>query len=502
MPIVFKYKNPLNLSYAPGIVKYGQDGDVGQQGEAGNAMYFTDFDFDNSYDIELALQKIENNYVLSSDVISQLMNIRPYKVNDLILSSTGKCYKLILSTGTSVFKNYKYDIEYLGHIYNNTPSQLLRVEFENITDSSTAYNSIQPLPIKANRENFDIDDSEEDKKTTRGVWYKIRLTGTKASPDYFFTTDASTTSGLTPKEIEYITKFINSIVEAQPTACRYSIEMKIKNSKSFISNLFPGEYDNLPTLDFYTTLSFSNLDLYFDSTSSRGSSGGSESHEEDTEINQYCHETIVYISDYMLDRLHNCGNNLSCSLNDEKTRWYKSGIRGDDNIITINHDILLGDIDYNYNKYSDIYGDNKIPCDETVEKYTKSNNYKEDFIGTRCFKEGDETIIVNGSKSLQNFPKYTTGGEELDDVIFIDPIGLHSKIQTALNDDVSSNILIKEKRDSLAGDSLFFSSISNETICNEINRYLFSTDTKIIVTTKNLNTKEITVSEIPYTVKM
>ena len=98
MPIIFKYKNPINVSYAPGRTNIGEDGELGSIGKAGNALYFTNLELDNSYNIELTLQKIENNIILSSSNFGNTTKIREYKINDLILSSSGKCYKIIQST--------------------------------------------------------------------------------------------------------------------------------------------------------------------------------------------------------------------------------------------------------------------------------------------------------------------------------------------------------------------------------------------------------------------
>ena len=72
MATVFKYKTPVNRNYAPGFVKPGLDGSVGNKGRSGNAVYFVDFDLDNSYDIEMALQKIEHNFILSNDSTKKL----------------------------------------------------------------------------------------------------------------------------------------------------------------------------------------------------------------------------------------------------------------------------------------------------------------------------------------------------------------------------------------------------------------------------------------------
>ena len=132
MPIVFKYKNPINVSYAPGRTNIGEDGELGSMGKAGNALYFTNLELDNSYNIELTLQKIENNIILSSSNIGNITKIREYKINDLILSNSGKCYKIIQSTSESLFKNYKYDIEYIGQFKTKSSVNAIRAVFTKV----------------------------------------------------------------------------------------------------------------------------------------------------------------------------------------------------------------------------------------------------------------------------------------------------------------------------------------------------------------------------------
>ena len=124
MAITFKYKNHLSLSYAPGISIPGKDGLPGKKGISGNSMYFVDFDLDNSYSIDLALQKIENNKILTND--SNLdINSRPYKANDILISNTGNVYKIVNSTGNELkTKNYKFDIKTASQIDSHAPQPI------------------------------------------------------------------------------------------------------------------------------------------------------------------------------------------------------------------------------------------------------------------------------------------------------------------------------------------------------------------------------------------
>ncbi len=111
--IAFRFNKPVNYNYAPGFVTSSEtiSGDTGEQGEPGSAIYFTDTDLNNSYAIELALQRIENNYILSG--ASQIaITGRTYKAGDIIISQSLVCYKIVKSNNT----NFKFDIEYLGQL--------------------------------------------------------------------------------------------------------------------------------------------------------------------------------------------------------------------------------------------------------------------------------------------------------------------------------------------------------------------------------------------------
>ena len=78
---------------------------------------------------------IENNIILSSSNIGNITKIREYKINDLILSNSGKCYKIIQSTSESLFKNYKYDIEYIGQFKTKSSVNAIRAVFTKVTSS-------------------------------------------------------------------------------------------------------------------------------------------------------------------------------------------------------------------------------------------------------------------------------------------------------------------------------------------------------------------------------
>lgn len=115
MSIVFKYKHSLERAYAPGIADSGENGEKGNKGIAGPCIYYVGYDLDNSYSINLALQKIENNLVLSDESSVTLPEGRTYKNNDLIISVSGQCYRL----RTSSQRQMKFEIENIGQIIKN-----------------------------------------------------------------------------------------------------------------------------------------------------------------------------------------------------------------------------------------------------------------------------------------------------------------------------------------------------------------------------------------------
>ena len=107
----FKFKKPINWAYAPGISKPGDDGSIGKPGNDGNAIYFIDYELNNSYNIELAQQKLENNYTLSGNS-SQINEERKYHSGDIIVSNKGNCYRIEKDNDSY----YTFSIKYMGKL--------------------------------------------------------------------------------------------------------------------------------------------------------------------------------------------------------------------------------------------------------------------------------------------------------------------------------------------------------------------------------------------------
>lgn len=107
----FRFKKPVNWAYAPGLTKAGVDGSAGNRGTDGNAIYFIDYELNNSYNIELAQQKLENNYTLSGNSV-QISEEREYHSGDLIISDSGSCYRI--EKGADPY--YTFSINYIGRI--------------------------------------------------------------------------------------------------------------------------------------------------------------------------------------------------------------------------------------------------------------------------------------------------------------------------------------------------------------------------------------------------
>ena len=477
MPIIFKYKNPINVSYAPGRTNIGEDGELGSIGKAGNALYFTNLELDNSYNIELTLQKIENNIILSSSNFGNTTKIREYKINDLILSSSGKCYKIIQSTSESLFKNYKYDIEYVGQFKTKSSVNAIRVVFKKITDVSAD----NPVP---NNAGLVKDAYEAADYKLRTLSYNVKLYGIEYSPDSFYS-EVVDDSEITPEEKDKRDKAIESITSGEYVPYRYSIQIRLKNTKQFYNQASPVTAEKLNNtsigddtenadnmrLSFYKTIEIPNVDLFKDSFYEEGRD----------DLKEYCNTTLFTVSDSMLDRLHPSKNNVYCTLNNSKDMWYKTGMHSEDNAFDASNFMLSED-------------DNK--CDETAEKYGNSTVYIE--LKNRTYIEDGVERAVDYNNLISGFPKYTTASEtntENSSLLYKNPIA--GKIESELGNS-NSKLLIKD-RDKLEGTSLYFTSIEDDDTCKkEMENFLFSQNTAVYVIAKNLKTKEIVISEIPY----
>lgn len=544
MAIIFKYKNPLNASYAPGFVGAGADGRQGDKGATGNALYFVDYELDNSYNIEVALQRIEKDYTLSSGTIESLKNYREYKVNDLILTPAGKCYRLILSTLDSTFKNYKYDIEYLGSIKKKSSPAVLKVVFRDVTGktiNNVTYNPIQLSPFPTDRSTNDGTDlmnelgehSPKDKTyynndtseiyRMRGRWYEIYVVGTNSSVDKFYTTDRNI-AGNDQELKDLIESLIENIDTAAVSPCRYSLQFHLKNTKKYCLNSAPDDSStrNGYPLNFYKVLEFNGLNMHVDTAVF--STMTPEQQIEDYKIKRYLDnaadpyslKTYVYISDFMLDRYHPSGNNLECTLNNDKSMWYKTGLYAEDGIFSENNFKLGSNIkktivtvtsedseEVPTEEQDESNTTEKYICDETVGFYEQGNFFKET---TKPRTTSQGVSITENRPTVKGFPKYAMAisransadraGKSLilnDDVIM-------KYVITENAGNTTNNILLRENKNNplRSGDSAYFSSIIDDTTClEEIDKFISNHENIAMVTSKNLVTDEALITEVP-----
>lgn len=470
MPIIFKYKTPINLSYAPGTVLNGDNGEQGNQGEYGSSIYFSDFDFDNSYDIELALQKIENNYVLSSDNFSKIPEERKYKENDLILSSSGKCYRLT-KRNSEDFSNYTYNIEYIGPVIDKIAPKVSYVLFTDITDTDADHPSEIPCVGEGMIRGSD--------GILRGKWYKITLVGTDNSVDHFLTTSISDPNNPATEEERLISNLYKSLFYNTDTEphYRYSLEIRLRNRKTFKNGGYPGRRN--PRLDFYKTIKISNLDLHKEVLNSSGDN-------KNTEESKFIASKEIFISTEMLDRLHPSRNTLSWNVDTSKSMWRGMGLKSDTDTYT------KGAL-----KLNDTF---KFEADPTINMLVSSNIFRHKNIGTRYDNDGNTVIDGDHSKhtleeNLNNLPKYSIGKlKELDSPadMYLDKTMAEQidilKMVTDLNDTANPS----------AGSSTYFSSMTKDKLSEGIDNFIFSPNNEFIVTIKNLRTNEVSFVEVPF----
>lgn len=465
MPIIFKYKNPINLSYAPGIVTSGSDGDTGKSGNTGISLYFSDFEFNNSYDIELGLQKIENNYILSSDNFLKLPDGHAYKENDLILSNTGKCYRIISSNISSTFKNYTYDIECIGYIQKHDSPQVSYIEIENITGTAPNYNSVQNIIGKGHIKDQD--------GIMRGNWYRITLVGTENSVDHFISVDKESVSAEERSLIEKLYKSLFGIgdetVETDNSEYyRYSLEIKLKNTKSFVLNGYPTEPNS--KLNFYKSLKYSNLDLCKKETVNPDDTVDTS--------NSFVSTKEIFISDNLLDRLHPSDNDIPVeisSFDNSKSMWRNSGVRSD-----------------NYTK--DYLNFVKDPaCNEHITKLSDSHVFIERDFNNQRYDNTGYKVDIHGH-SVNNLPVCSAGKlQDIDSSADI-YLNMSNDEYTQMIQNVTNNV---DSANPGKGSSVYFSSLSDQDIYKHIDDFVFSSDNEFIITIKNLRTKEISYMEVP-----
>ena len=306
MAIVFKYRNKSNLSYAPGFATPGEDGNEGKQGTSGNTVYFVDYDLDNSYSVQLALQRIENNQILTS-VANKSIASRPYKENDLLISKSGKVYKIVLAPVTSA-QNYKYDIQYLGSIRDKAIPSISKI-------------LIACSPTVSDRASID---GRYQANANLSVFLTVFL-----------------------EDQDDFDKAYKDILDNYS----FSLSIYLNNKKSWTANTPPANMDgkidpaedNLyQIINFYKKLEFTNLIPVPVSSTTKYTY---------TELSQlqnyYANEYNLYdgysaapyttnLDNDILNRLHPSGNDIKCTVQfkgdgeNKKALWYNTGIGSPD----------------------------------------------------------------------------------------------------------------------------------------------------------------------------
>lgn len=287
----FKFKKPINWAYAPGISKSGTDGSVGNPGSDGNAIYFIDYELNNSYNIELTQQKLENNFTLSGNS-AQISEERKYHSGDIMISDKGNCYRI--EKGDDSY--YTFDVKYIGKIFTKSTDEVevkCLLVIKSVEDGS--YSNFVPN----NRQYLDIDTSNNKYKVKNRVDADI-ISGTGVYPE----NDIYKVNGSWYKFLVVVGDHSIRNIDVE-----YSVEIRFKNEKTynFNSEVKPDYTNKLdPTTDngLYRFFKFNKI-LEFPSipiSSSQYNAGGINSDISDIKP--------VYISDMSLDKSHLFGNDI------------------------------------------------------------------------------------------------------------------------------------------------------------------------------------------------
>jgi hypothetical protein len=526
MAVVFKYKHPCSYEYAPGFVNIGVDGEQGERGIAGNAVYFTDTDLDNSYNIELALQQIENNYILSSTKINQLKG-RTYKVNDILLSSNGKCYRLIESNLNSLFKNYKFDIEFLGSLHKssfNNATRVIAYDFTNskIYDANTnellkefPSHTYSPVPTTRVEDDFFIHFYNESRNNLEnmekyfslyGIWIKFVVLG-NTGDDIYYDSVSKTLTGV-----------------------KYSLTVNLKNEKTLQGNSAPfnseGEYyneykdpvgiqttENLAVFESYVPMEFSNICIC-DANINISSYPLNEQTSCDDNTAHMLEELIVadtskpeslpsYISDYSMDMLHPSGNNIKCTLDRTGAMWAKFNPKDYERKLGYNSYVREED----EIKYRESFPKNVDPefdydnIGKGLSKGTVCEDSEEflDNIGVLVTDNKSEDT-ANCEISPDKFPTYAAGlGVSAMNKDHMQK-GLDDGTLYSDNDFIVGSTLQESNVSQTLkhpGESMYFSSIiSTNDIPNAIKDYIFNENNIFTLTSKDNKTKECIINDL------
>lgn len=294
----FRFKKPINWAYAPGLTKAGADGSVGPKGLDGNSIYFIDYELNNSYNIELAQQKLENNYTLSGNS-THISEEREYHSGDIIISDSGNCYRI--EKGVDPY--YTFSINYIGKISTsrNSNNELKNVKLLIYTLSDCPEYPREYIGFLPNNRQFldasngkysvshTVDsyiDHEEDTEVfgTTGIWYKfIVLTETES-----------------------------------PSNIDYTVEVKLKNNKSYHFNSvsdpnYASKQDPLEN-SLYRKFEFEKI-LEFPAPSMTFTDFDSSYDGNDITYATYGGTEPYFLSEMLFDKVHLFGNDVKHVVN-------------------------------------------------------------------------------------------------------------------------------------------------------------------------------------------
>lgn len=504
MAITFKYRNHLSLSYAPGISIPGKDGLPGKKGISGNSMYFVDFDLDNSYSIDLALQKIENNKILTNDSNIDI-NSRPYKANDILISNTGNVYKIVEAVNNEAkAKNYKFDIKFLGKLHHDVENDAIKVVIYDITglvvkdyqNNIKYYPARQKCCVPTNRSETPVSDNDEYKSMNTSV-KDFYMYGTWIKPVLWAGTDLTTTS--TPLE----------------KRLKYSLILELNNNKEIIGTREPGSTKSIQ-FNFNKNLEFVSPGIAA-ADSSISPNNVIFTHEflmglSPNKISHSKYKTI-YLSDMMMDKYHPSKNNIQCTLNDEDPEqliWYKIGrdsVLDEQNKPADFPSLKIGGSAY--------VEDSSITyCEKTINDFTNNVSYY-------AMEGSDPAETIKP----EMYPKYAYGmslvPDEDENISYTKSSDMYKILNEAYNIPNSNDrktgygtLFIDDTRSvktdrSRIGDSAYFSSIIIDSVfdssyngipSNDVSKEIFdfiSSDTntyKLLI--KKVGDKSVSISEI------
>lgn len=224
--ISFRFKKPVNWAYAPGLTKAGADGSVGKTGFDGNAIYFIDYELNNSYNIELAQQKLENNFTLSGNSV-QISEDREYHSGDIIISDRGSCYRI--EKGIDPY--YTFSINHIGNF--SIPESVNNVKVLGLA----IYKIPENDTYKRSYNNFIPNNRQTLKKVDDNLNYQVEYrTDSEISYNHNTIHPAFSINGLWYKFLVIIE---DEESLSNNTNIKYTLEINLKNRKSYHFNSVP-----------------------------------------------------------------------------------------------------------------------------------------------------------------------------------------------------------------------------------------------------------------------